>query len=334
MRNEEIAKIFFEVADILEMQNVQWKPKAYRAAAFAIESLGEPVADIYKRGGLKALEEIPGVGEAIAKKIEELIKTEKLGYLDELRKSMPLDVEALNAVPGLGPKKLMALYKKLKVRNIGDLRKAAEQHKIMKLPGFGEKSEAEILKSIAAGGKEKERVPYEKALAAANGIVRLMRGLPEAQKAEAAGSIRRKLQTIGDIDILVASEQPAAITKAFVSMPGARKVLASGETKSSVVLRSGMQADLRVVLPEQWGSALQYFTGSKAHSIELRKIAIKKGLKLSEYGVFRGSEAVASETEEDVYGALGLDYIPPEERENEGEIGKAVKRFNAKKEKP
>ena len=333
MHNEEVAKIFFEVADILEMQNVQWKPKAYRAAAFAIESLGEPVADVYKNGGLKALEEIPGVGEAIAKKIEEIIKTSQLAYLGELRKSMPLDVEALNAVPGLGPKKLMVLYNKLKVRNIKDLRSAAEQHKVMKLPGFGEKSEAEILKSIAANGKEKERVPYWKALAAANEIVVLLGALPEAQKVEAAGSIRRRRQTIGDIDILVASEKPEAISKAFVSMPGVRKVLASGETKSSVVLRSGMQADLRVVKPGQWGSALQYFTGSKAHGIELRKIAIKKGLKLSEYGVFRGSKVVASETEEDVYGALGLDYIPPEERENDGEIEKAIKRYNAKKKK-
>ncbi|MCX6798845.1 MAG: helix-hairpin-helix domain-containing protein [Candidatus Diapherotrites archaeon] len=251
--------------------------------------------------------------------------------MDELRKSMPIDVEALNAVPGLGPKKLMLLYKKLKVRNIEDLRKAAEQHKIMKLPGFGEKSEMEILKSITADGKEKERVPLEKALPAANEIVRLLRRLPEAQKVEAAGSIRRKRETIGDIDILVASEQPEAVSKVFVSMPLVQKVLASGETKSSVVLRGGMQADLRVVKPLQWGSALQYFTGSKAHSIELRKIAIKKGLKLSEYGVFRGSKVVASKTEEDVYNALGLDYIPPEERENEGEIEAAMKKFVEKK---
>jgi len=331
MRNEEIAKILFEVADILEMQGVQWKPKAYRAAAFAIESMPEPVGEIYAKGGIKALEEIPGVGEAIAKKLKEILKTGKLHHLEELRKSMPMDVEALNAVPGLGPKKLMVLYKQLKIKTIPDLKKAAEQHRIAELPGFGEKSEQAILKAIQMDGKQGGRTPLAIAKPIAEGIVKLLLAVAGTKKVEAAGSYRRKRETVGDLDILVSSTRPAAATKAFVSMPSVKKVLASGETKSSVVLNSGFQSDLRVIKPEQWGSALQYFTGSKAHSIALRKIAIAKGLKLSEYGVFRGSKLIASKTEKDVYNALGLDYIAPELRENEGEIEKAMESFEKKK---
>jgi len=329
--NEEIAKVFFEVADILEMQDVQWKPKAYRAAAFAIESMPEPVGAIFAKGGIKALEEIPGVGVAIAKKLEEIIKTGKLRHLEELRKSMPMDVEALNAIPGLGPKKLVVLHRQLGIKSLADLKKAAEQHRIAGLPGFGEKSEQDILKAVQMDGKKSDRVPISAAKPVAEEIVKLLQNVPGTKMAEVAGSFRRKRETVGDLDILVSSTRPNAATKAFISMPSVKKVLATGPTKSSVVLRNGLQSDLRVVKPRQWGSALQYFTGSKAHSIELRKIAQKKGLKLSEYGVFRGKKVVASRTEKDVYNALGMDYIKPESRENEGEIEAAINGFRAKK---
>ncbi len=327
MRNSEIAAIFYKIADILEMQDVQWKPRAYRAAANAIESLAQPVEQIYMQGGVKALEEIPGVGEALAKKIEEMIKTGKLKHYEKLRKSLPINLDELETVPGLGPKKLMVLYKELGIRNLRDLRKAAEQHKIVGLHGFAEKSEQEILKAVAANGVRSERIPLSVALPVANEIVERLRNLREAERVEAAGSLRRRRPTIGDIDVLVASNNPEVMTNAFVSMPSVKKVIASGETKSSVVLQNGVQSDLRVVKPAQWGSALQYFTGSKAHSIALRKIAIKKGLKLSEYGVFKGSKVIASRTEEEVYNAIGLDYIKPELRENEGEIEAALASF-------
>lgn len=333
MHNEEIAAIFYKIADMLEMQDVQWKPRAYRAAANAIESLGKPVELIYKEGGLKALEEIPGVGEALAKKIKEMVKTGKLKHYEKLRKSLPINLDELETVPGLGPKKLMVLYKELGIRNLRDLKKAAEQHKIAGLRGFAEKSEQEILKAVAANGVKSERVALSVALPVANEIVERLRKLKEAEKVEAAGSLRRRRLTIGDIDILVASEKPVIVSKAFVSMPSVKKVLGSGETKSSVVLQNGVQSDLRVVKPAQWGSALQYFTGSKAHSIALRKIAIKKGLKLSEYGVFKGGKVIASKTEGEVYNSLGLDYIKPELRENEGEIEAAINSFEKKKRK-
>ena len=331
MHNEEIAEIFYKIADILEMQNVQWKPRAYRAAGNAIESLGKQVSQIYKQGGLKALEEIPGVGEALAKKIEELVKTGRLRHYEKLRKKMPINLDELETVPGLGPKRLMVLYKKLGIRNLDDLRKAAEQHKIAKLPGFAEKSEQEILKAIVGQGGKGKRIPLSVAEPVANKVVAFLKKSKAALKVEAAGSLRRKRPTVGDIDILIASKKPAVVTEAFVSMPKVKKVLARGPTKSSVLLKSGLQVDIRIVKPEQWGSALQYFTGSKAHSIALRKIAIKKGLKLSEYGVFKQGKVVASKTEKQVYNALGLSYVKPELRENEGEIEKAMKSFSKRK---
>ncbi|MBN2067054.1 MAG: hypothetical protein JW744_01145 [Candidatus Diapherotrites archaeon] len=331
MDNGEIAKIFYRVADILEIQGVEWKPQAYRAAANAIESLGKPVSEIYMEKGLKGLDEIPAVGEALAKKIAELVETGRLKHYEKLKKQLPLDLDELDSVPGLGPKKIKVLYEKLAVKNLKDLKKTAEQHKIAALPGFAEKSEQEILKAILGKEGKAERIPLSVALPVAKSILARLKKLKPVQRAEFAGSLRRKRPTIGDIDILAASKGPEAVSKAFVSMPDVKKVIASGKTKSSILLKSGMQVDLRVVKPEQWGSALQYFTGSKAHSIALRKIAIKKGLKLSEYGVFRGSKVVASKTEKDVYRALGLNYIKPELRENEGEIEAAIKGFKGMK---
>lgn len=329
--NQEAANIFYKIADILEIQGVQWKPRAYRAAANAIESLGKPLGKVYEEGGLKALDEIPAVGEALSKKIEEMLKTGRLRHYEKLKKKLPLDLDQLDSVPSLGPKKIKALYEKLGIKNLKDLQKAAEQHKISALPGFAEKSEQEILKAILANRGKRERIPLSVAKPIASQIVKRLKAVKAAQKVEAAGSFRRKRPTIGDIDILVASIQPAVVTKAFVSMPGVKKILAKGPTKSSIILLSGLQVDLRIVKPLQWGSALQYFTGSKAHSIALRKIAIKKGLKLSEYGVSRGSNLVASKTEKQVYNALGLDYVKPELRENEGEIGDAMRSFQKRK---
>jgi len=326
--NQEIAGIFYKIADILEMQDVQWKPRAYRAAANTIEGMEKQVSEIYKEGGLKALDGIPAVGEHLAKKIEELVKTGKLRYFEELKKELPIDFDLFDSVPGLGPKKLMALHEKLGIRNKSDLRKAAEQHKIKGLPGFAEKSEQEILDSLLREDGKGERIPLAVAKPIAKDIVERLRSLKESIKVEAAGSLRRKRPSVGDIDILAASWKPEKLSEIFVSMPLVKKVLAKGKTKSSVILKTGLQVDLRVVNMSQWGSALLYFTGSKAHNIALRRIAIKKGLKLSEYGLFKGVKVVASKTEKEVYEALGISYIKPELRENEGEVEKAMKSFS------
>jgi len=327
MRNQEIPEIFYKIADILEIQGVEWKPRAYRAAASAIESMPEPVESVYKEGGLKALDEIPGVGEALAKKLEELVKTGKLAYYKKLCKTVPIDLALLDAVPGLGPKKLRALHKELAISTLEGLKKAAEKHQVVSIAGFAEKTEQEILKALEKNGVKAGRIPLAKALPIASKFVKALKKVKCVLEVEVAGSLRRQRPTIGDIDILVSSKEQGRVAKAILAMPGIKKVLASGQTKTSIVLENGMQVDFRVVKPKQWGSALQYFTGSKAHSIALRKIAIKKGLKLSEYGVFKDGKVIASKTEKEVYNALGLDFVEPEQRENKGEIEAALKSF-------
>ncbi len=325
MKNPEIAAIFYEMADILEMQGVQWKPIAYRKAARAIES-ADGIEEIYNKGGIKALEEIPGVGEKIAGKIEEFLKTGKISSYEKLKKSLPSGLSALLEVPGLGPKKAMVLYKKLKIKNVKDLEKAALSHRISKLPLFKEKTEANILKGLEIFRKGKERMPLGFALPIAEAIVEKLRALKEAEKIEIAGSLRRMRETVKDIDILAAAENSSKVIDAFASLPNVKSVIAKGGTKSSVLLKEGVQCDLRAVPLKSFGAAMQYFTGSKDHNIELRKIAIAKKLKLSEYGVFdlKGKQ-VAGKTEEEVYKKLGLSYIEPELRENAGEI-EAVKK--------
>ncbi|MBU2637949.1 MAG: DNA polymerase/3'-5' exonuclease PolX [Nanoarchaeota archaeon] len=324
MKNPEIAAIFFEMADILEMKNVDWKPMAYRKAARAIESLSEDVEDIYNKGGLKELEEIPGVGEKIAEKIEEFLKTGKVKGYEKLKKSLPSGLSALLEVPGLGPKKAMALYKKLKIKNVKDLEKAALKHEISKLPLFKEKTEENILKGLEIFKKGKERMPLGFALPIAENIVESLKKIKEVEKISIAGSLRRMKDTVKDIDILVAAENSLKVINAFVALPNVKSVIAKGDTKSSVLLKEGVQCDLRVVPLKSFGSAMQYFTGSKDHNIELRKIAIGKKLKLSEYGIFDLKERqVAGKTEEEVYKKLGLRYIEPELRENTGEIDAA-----------
>jgi len=331
MKNSEIAGLFYKIADMLEIQGIQWKPRAYRSAASAIEAMPRQLKEVYSKEGLKGLDRVPGVGKAIAKKIEELLKTGKLGYFEKLKREMPISFGLLDAVPGLGPKKLKALHSGLGISTKADLRKAAEKHEVSKLAGFAEKTEQEI--SRALGGKQamSGRIAFGKALPVARKLVAYVKRVKGVKRAEIAGSFRRKKPTIGDIDILVASEKPKAVMKAILSFPSVKKVLASGEKKTSIVLGNGLQVDFRVVKEGQWGSALQYFTGSKAHSIALRKIAIRKGLKLSEYGVFKGEKAVACRSEKGVYNALGLAYIKPELRENEGEIEKAKREFAGRK---
>lgn len=321
MLNAELARILRSIAAYLEMkeENV-FKIRAYENAANSIESMAEDIGDVYKKGGLAALEKIPGVGKAIAEKIEEFIKTGKIGYHQKLKKQIPVDIEQLSAVEGMGPKKMLFLYKKLKIKNMKDLERAAKQGKIHSLPGFGEKTEKNILKSIGFAKKTSGRFTLGDVLPIAKEIEVYLKKQKAVRSVVVAGSIRRRKETIGDIDILVISSFPHEAVNAFVKIPYVGKIYGKGKTKSTVKLKNGLDVDLRVIPEKSFGSAMNYFTGSKAHNIALRKIALSKKLKLNEYGLFRGTKQIAGKTEEELYKKLGLRYIEPELRENAGEI--------------
>ena len=323
MKNQLVAQILNEVADMLDMQGVEFKPRAYRRAARTIESLAEPIEEICAEG---KLEDLPGVGEAIAKKIGEIIETGSLKYRDELKAKTPVDLEGILAVEGIGPKTAGLLFKRLGIRSLDDLERAAREHKIREIKRLGPKTEENILSSIELAKTRKVRTLLGDALPVAEEICQHLRAFEKAEtsQVEAAGSLRRMKETIGDIDILATSPHAIPLSEAFTSMPGVRKILEKGESKSSIILESNLQVDLRIVDEQSFGSALMYFTGSKDHNIALRKLAISKGLKLSEYGLFKGNERVASRTEEEVYKKLGLDYIPPELREDRGEVDAAI----------
>jgi DNA polymerase (family 10) len=320
MTNDEIVRILREIAVYLEMQDVPFKPRAYEKAAQTIESLAEPIREIYERGGVEALEKIPGVGSSIAQKIEELLKTGRLNYYENLKSKTPVDLESLRGIEGLGPKSILKLYQKLKIKNIDDLERAVKAGKIRQLEGFGEKSEENILKGIEFVKRSSGRFILGFVMPEIRNIENRLKKLKEAEAVVVAGSVRRRKETIGDVDILIISEKPKPIMDYFVSMPEVVRVYAHGETKSAIKTKSGIDMDLRVVPRNSYGAALNYFTGSKDHNVALREIAIKKGYKLNEYGLFKGKHQIAGKTEEDLYRALGLDFIPPEMRENKGEI--------------
>jgi len=328
MTNQEIAKILYEISEYLEMEDVAFKPRAYEKAAHSIEALEESVSDIYKREGLKGLDKIPAVGSGIAEKIEELIKTGHLKYYEKLKKKMPVDIDELTAIEGVGPKMVMKLYKHLGIRNLKDLEKAAKIGKIRQLEDFGEKSEQNILQGIEFLKKSGGRFVLGFVMPQIREIEKRIKNLEEVKQAVISGSIRRMKETIGDGDILVTVSSPKAAEKVadfFVNMPEVIHIYNQGPTKSSVKLKNNMDFDLRIVPERSFGAALQYFTGNKAHNIELRKIAIKKGLKLNEYGIFKGKKQIAGRTEEEVYKVLGLKWMEPELRTNSGEIEAAKK---------
>ncbi|MEM4240106.1 MAG: DNA polymerase/3'-5' exonuclease PolX [Candidatus Woesearchaeota archaeon] len=318
-KNSEIAGIFYEMADLLEMQNVQWKPRAYRNAARAVDS-AEDVEIILKKGGKKALMDIPGIGEALAGKIIEYIETGKIKEYERLTGKLPEGVHAMMHIMGVGPKKAWRLYKELNIKSVDELEKACKAGKLRSLRGFGAKTEEDILKGIATLRTGQERINLGKAWLISKEIIQHLKKLKDVKAITPAGSLRRMQETIGDIDILVISSNPEAVMNTFTRMPDVVRVLAKGSTKSSVQLKDGVNADVRVLEPKSFGAALQYFTGNKDHNIALRQIAIKKGMKLSEYGLFRGSRQIAGRTEEEIYKKLGLKYIEPELRQNTGEI--------------
>jgi len=324
MRNHEIAKIFFNIASLIESDKKDFRQIAYERAALALEGLDEDVEEIYLDKGLAGLEEIPTIGKNLALKIEECIKTGKIKEYEKLKKALPVDFTEMTKIEGMGVRKAKTLYQKLGIKTVKELEKAAKSHKIAPLFGFGEKTEKNILQGIEFLKVDKGRVLLGFIMPAVKEIISKLEGLKETKKISVAGSTRRMKETIGDVDILVASDRPEKINDFFIKLPGIEKVWAKGPTKSSVHLKQGFDVDLRVVKEESFGSALQYFTGSKEHNVATRRIAISKGLKLNEYGVFRGKKMIAGKTEEEVYKAIGLPYIEPEMREDSGEIQLAL----------
>jgi len=331
MLNYELAQIFYAIADFLDIEGVAWKPQAYKKVARVLENLREDVEVIYDKKGIKGLMEIEGVGQAIAEKIEEYIHTGEIQEYNKLKKGLPKGIGQLLDIGSLGPKKVAVLYKELKIKNLKDLEKAIKKNKIAKaikknkiaeLPGFGIKTQDNILAGIEMMKRGSERMLLGEALPIARELVKELKKLKEVQQVEIAGSLRRRKETIGDIDILVSSKAPNKVMNSFTSLGYVDRILAKGETKSSVFLSAGIQADLRVINPAVFGAALQYFTGSKEHNIKLRSIAHNKGYKLSEYGLFNNKtgKLIAGKTEAEIYKKLGRSYIEPELRENLNEI--------------
>jgi len=317
--NTKIANMLYEIADLLELKGVQFKPRAYRRAAQNINNSSEDITSFYEND---RLQEIEGVGESIASKIKEIIETGSLEYLEDLRKEFPKGLQELMDIQGLGPKSLMKLYKELDIKTIDQLEEAAKNQKIREIEGFGKKSEENILKNIKMYKKFQERFLLGDILPLAENIEKKLSNLKEVKRINLAGSIRRKKETIGDVDILIISPKPDKVMDFFTELEEVKRVVSKGHTRSTVITVKNLQIDLRVVEKESYGSALQYFTGSKEHNIKLRSIALKKNWKLSEYGLIDkdSTETIASENEADIYKALGLDYIEPELREDRGEI--------------
>lgn len=314
------------------MQNVRFKPQAYQRAALAVDEMDAELSDVYSMGGVKALKQIPGVGQSIAEHIEELLKTGKLAYYESLRKDTPVDVAGLSAIEGLGPKSIEKLYHALGVRTVKDLEKAVKKGLVRELKGFGKKAEDKILKGLEFRAESGKRHPLSFATPKVRMIERHLGKVEGVEKVSPAGSFRRRKETVGDLDFLVVAKDPEKVMAAFVKTPGTVHVIAKGDTKSSIKLAGGLNVDLRVVPAASYGSALNYFTGSKEHNVHLRQIAIDKGLTLNEYGLWKVGKGglkgamVAGKSEEELYRAFGLEYIEPELRENTGEIEAASKK--------
>ena len=327
MKNEQVAGALRDIGFLTEVEdgpNAQFKSRAYYRAADAVEGLDEGVSAIYEKGGIDALLEIPGVGKAIAAKIEEHVKTGKIRYHEELRAKFPIDTAQLR-IEGVGPKTLKAIYEKLKITNLAELEVAAREGRLKTVPGISAKKEQDIIKRIEFAKKGGGRHIIGEVWPMIKQIESRLKGMPGVADASVAGSVRRMKETIGDVDFLAASSDPEKVMDFFTAMPEVAEVKGKGSAKAFVRLRGGIDADLLVVPEKSWGSALQYFTGSKEHGVELRKIAIAKGLRLNEWGVFEGERQVAGRTEQEVYRALGLAWMPPEIRENGGEIELAAK---------
>ncbi|MEX0869820.1 MAG: DNA polymerase/3'-5' exonuclease PolX [Candidatus Spechtbacterales bacterium] len=341
MINKELAHIFEEMAIMYEIDDDKFRQRAYHRGAYTMDNLSEDVGVVYKKDGLPGLKELPGIGEGMAKKIEEYIKAGHIKEYEDLKKKIPVDLEKITAVEGIGAKAVKAFYTELGVRTLEDLEKAAKDGKIKELPGFGEKTEQNILQGISFVKDNGGRISIGKALPYARELVAEIDKLKGVKRVSEAGSLRRRQETIGDVDILVASDPSAdsgQVSKEVFdhveNLPQVVKTWGRGETKLSVHLRQGFDIDIRVVPPESWGAALQYFTGSKEHNVKMRQIAISKKYKLNEYGLFHGKRNVLKTAEEkEVYSALGMEYIEPEMRLDTGEIEAALRQSSGQAQK-
>ena len=324
VKNREIAAILYEMAELLELHaENRFKIVAYSRAARAIESLKEDIVQVCRE---KRLQSIPGVGKAIAQKVEEYLRTGRIQSHQELLAQTPSGQAELLKISGLGPKTINMLHEKLNISNLDDLEKAATEHSIRRLPRMGETREKNILRSIERYKKRSQRILYSTAEPIVNEILTYLGGIAGLEHITAAGSFRRGKETVGDIDILATATSPEEVVASFVCMPMVEEVLAKGPTKASVIVQETIQVDLRIVEHRSYGTVLQYFTGSKDHNVRMRQLALGRGYSLSEYSLTRlaDSQDLFYETEEEVYGALGLQYIPPEMREDNGEIEAAL----------
>src|SRR5690349_5373604 len=320
MNNRQLAEAFTMIADLLEIKGENiYKTLAYRKAADSLLSLGREASEYWKEG---KLEDIPGVGKAISGKIDAFLSTGKLGFLEKLKQEIPPDLATWMKVPGLGPKKIAMIHKTLKITTLAELEAAAKEGKLRSLPGMGAKSETAILEGIGSLSRRSGRISIGRAYPLAHEIIDVLKKVKGVVDAQPAGSLRRMRSTIGDLDILVAAKDSAAVMEAFTTLPRISRVLGKGETKSSIEFSSGIRAQVWVHPPEKFGTALQYATGSKDHNVQLRQLALDKGLSLSEHSFAKtnGKGEIFCATEEEVYKTLGLQWIPPELREGRDEV--------------
>ena len=319
MKNSQIASIFYRMADLLEIEGANsFRVRAYRNAADTIERMPKDVSDLIKEG--KQLTSIHGVGPDLANKIQEIVKTGKLAQLDEIEQRTPPEMADLLKIGGLGPRRVKTIYSELGVKSIQQLRAAAESGAIRGLPGFGEKIESRILEDLRKKHIGEKRFRIDRAESIVAPLLEHLRRPGNIRDLTVAGSFRRRKETVGDLDILAISPDGGAVIDHFTRYGGVKEILSQGETRSTVILSSGIQVDLRVVPEESYGAALVYFTGSKPHNLHLRVMAIDRGWKNNEYGIYEGDKLIAGRTEESLYQALGLPWIPPEMREDTGEI--------------
>ncbi|MBS1146351.1 MAG: polymerase [Proteobacteria bacterium] len=317
--NADIAAVFEEIADRLEIQGANpFRIRAYRNAARNLGELPQEARALLEKGD--DLTRLPGIGDDLAAKIREIVETGHCSLLDRLRRELPPAVTELLQIPGLGPKRVKALYHDLEVQTVEQLYRAARDGRIRALPGFGEKTELNILQAVEAHASQTRRFKLAVAAQYADALTAFLRAIPGVEQVTVAGSFRRMRETVGDLDILVTATAGSPVMQRFTAYDEVAEVLSAGTTRASVILKSSLQVDLRVVDATSYGAALCYFTGSKAHNIAIRRIAQHLGLKVNEYGVFRGSERIAGEDEVSVYQSVGLPYIPPELREDRGEI--------------
>lgn len=320
MQNTDIARYFDELADLLEIQGENpFRIRAYRGASRTLQGLAESVASIVADPE-QQLTDLPGIGKDLSEKIVTILETGRLPQLDELKEQIPEDVVSMLRLPGIGPKKVGILMQELSIHTLDDLKQAAEQGQIASLKGFGKKTEQAILDGIESIANAEKRYRLAQAKVEADDIVEDLRKLKSVKQAAVAGSCRRRKETVGDLDVLVTAEDSTEAMDRLANHERVQEVLARGDTKQRVRLHSQIEMDLRVVPEESYGAAMQYFTGSKEHNIVIRRRAQERGLKLNEYGLFRGDELIAGRTEEEIYEQLGLPWIPPELRENRGEI--------------